>query len=168
MSTTLIQVSLADSNVLKGVCKQCIAKCPMDNLAVMQVSESHTIFMEHVKTCTCTSRSQNVGGFPSFLSHLTICRTTGTFPSLVWRRHSQRGRLCTSILHREEGGQAAGHLLVVPRVQHHLRTRDRHHSVGFSRQLPDDSHRGPQAQGHLHLQSIQCSRSSNRNSGSQC
>ena len=101
-------------------------------------------------------------------SHLSICRTTGTFPSLIWRRHSQRGRFCTSILHREEGGPAAGHLLVVPRVQHHLRARDCHHSVGGSRQLLDDSHRGPQAQGHLHLQSIQCSRSSNRNSGSQC
>ena len=103
-----------------------------------------------------------------FSSHLSICRTTGTFPSLIWRRHSQRGRFCTSILHREEGGPAAGHLLVVPRVQHHLRARDCHHSVGGSRQLLDDSHSGPQAQGHLHLQSIQCSRSSNRNSGSQC
>ena len=48
----MIQVSLAHSNVLKVVCKQCVAKCRMDNLAVMQVSESHTIFMEHVKTCT--------------------------------------------------------------------------------------------------------------------
>ena len=114
------------------------------------------------------SRSQNVGVFLILSSHLSICRTTGTFPSLVWRGHSQRGRFCTSILHREEGGPAAGHLLVVPRVQHHLRTRDRHHSVGCSRKLLDDSHRGPQAQGHLHLQSIQCSRSSNRKSGSQC
>ena len=167
--TILIQGSLADTNVLKVVCKQCVAKCRMDNLAVMhfmQVSESHTIFMEHVKTCT--GHSQNVGGFLTLSSHLSICRTTGTFPSLVWRRHSQRGRLCTSILHREEGGPAACHLLVVPRVQHHLRARDRHHSLECSRQFPDDSHCGPQAQGHLHLQSIQCSRSSNRKSGSQC
>ena len=165
--TILIQGSLADSNVLKVVCKQCVAKCRMDNLAVMQVSESHTIFMEHVKTCT-TAVLRMLGVFLSLSSHLSICRTTGTFPSLVWRRHSQRGRFCTSILHREEGGPAACHLLVVPRVQHHLRAGDRHHSVGFSRQFPDDSHCGPQAQGHLHLQSIQCSRSSNRKSGSQC
>ena len=154
--------------MLKGVCKQCIAKCPMDNLAVMQVSESHTIFMEHVKTCTAVLRMTDNIFSHFFSSHLSICRTTGTFPSLIWRRHSQRGRFCTSILHREEGGPAAGHLLVVPRVQHHLRARDCHHSVGGSRQLLDDSYRGPQAQGHLHLQSIQCSRSSNRNSGSQC
>ena len=111
-------------------------------------------------------RSQSFGVFLTFTSHLFICRTTGTFPSIIWRRHPQRGRLCTSILHREEGGPAPGHLLVVPRVEHHLRAWDCHHSVGRSRQLLDDSHRGPQAQGHLHLQSSQCSRSANRNSGS--
>ena len=112
------------------------------------------------------SRSQSFGVFLTFTSHLFICRTTGTFPSIIWRRHPQRGGLCTSILHREEGGPAPGHLLVVPRVEHHLRAWDCHHSVGRSRQLLDDSHRGPQAQRHLHLQSSQCSRSANRNSGS--
>ena len=111
-------------------------------------------------------RSQSFGVFLTFTSHLSICRTTGTFPSIIWRRHPQRGRLCTSILHREEGGPAPGHLLVVPRVEHHLRARDCHLSAGCSRQLLDDSHRGPQAQGHLHLQSSQCSRSANGNSGS--
>ena len=140
------------------------ARCLVDNLAVMQDSESLTIFMEHVKTCTVTVVLR-VLGFSDF-SHLFICRTTGTFPSLIWRRHSQRGRLCTSILHCKEGRSAPGHLLVFPRVKHHLGAWDCHHSVGCSRQLPDDSLCGSQAQGHLHLQSSQCSRSANRNSGS--
>ena len=113
-------------------------------------------------------RSQSLGVFLTFTSHLSICRTTGTFPSIIWRRHPQRGRLCTSILHCKEGRSAPGHLLVFPRVKHHLGARDCHHSVGCSRQLPDDSLCGSQAQGHLHLQSIQCSRSADRASGSQC
>ena len=113
-------------------------------------------------------RSQSFGVFLTFTSHLSICRTTGTFPSIIWRRHSQRGRLCTSIQHCKEGRSAPGHLLVFPRVKHHLGARDCHHSVGCSRQLPDDSLCGSQAQGHLHLQSIQCSRSADRASGSQC
>ena len=147
------------------------ARCLVDNLAVMQDSESLTIFMEHVKTCSHLAGILSILKtilFLLFSSHLSICRTTGTFPSLIWRRHSQRGRLCTSILHCKEGRSAPGHLLVFPRVKHHLGAWDCHHSVGCSRQLPDDSLRGSQAQGHLHLQSIQCSRSADRASGSQC
>ena len=99
------------------------------------------------------SRSQNFGVFLTFTSHLFICRTTGTFPSIIWRRHPQRGRLCTSILHREEGGPAPGHLLVVPRVEHHVRFGDHHDAYGPNGKLVDDPIRGPQAQRNIHMQS---------------
>ena len=43
----------------------------MDNLAVMQVSESHTIFKEHVKTCTAFPRMASNSSSHFFSSHIS-------------------------------------------------------------------------------------------------
>ena len=147
---------------LQGVSWTILLSCRTQNLSQFSWNTSK---LAVILQASCPF-SKRLFLFLLFSSHLSICRTTGTFPSIIWRRHPQRGRLCTSILHREEGGPAPGHLLVVPRVEHHLRARDCHLSAGRSRQLPNDSHSGPQTQGHLHLQSSQCSWSANRNSGS--
>ena len=149
---------------LQGVSWTILLSCRTQNLSQFSWNTSK---LAVILQASCPF-SKRLFLFLLFSSHLPICRTTGTFPSLIWRRHSQRGRLCTSILHCKEGRSAPGHLLVFPRVKHHLGARDCHHSVGCSRQLPDDSLCGSQAQGHLHLQSIQCSRSADRASGSQC
>ena len=151
------------------VCKQCILQRVPRTILLSCRSQNRTQFSGNMHTACNSQNFQHLVGFFIKLDCLIwffIHRTARAFSPLIRRGYSQRGRFRTSILHREKGRPAAGHLVVFPRLEHHLRAGDRHHSVGGSRQLFNDSHRWAQAQGHLHLQSSQCSRSANRNSGS--
>ena len=82
-------------------------------------------------------------------------RTTPAATSVIWNTCHERGRLRSSFLYSASRRPTFDHLLVLPRIQHHLGPRNLHDADGSHGESPHDPLCRAQAPGHLHLQSRQ-------------
>ena len=89
-------------------------------------------------------------------------RTSQPSASFVWTWCHGWGLLRPSVMHRQQGRPAPFHLVVLPRVRHHIRPRNSHNSHRSAGKHASDTLRGSQTPRKLHLQSFKPSRSQKR------